>query len=309
VDFLKVGSSFTKAKFNPSKSVAADKIKTDEKDNKAFGKDFNKTFEYMLSMGLLTESNKEQAKKTFERLKGENLFYFLSPEKIEILIYVFLISPIEKIRQSQFKFVSEQLDEDSMLEFKKLYEVFNSFNEIKSLSVLDLMAPLLSDVDTFKKDKILSNMKVLIKSDGVAETFEVLLYYFIKKHLVGLDPSSKKPTDIELCFLINGLSKIDNDDDRAPFKEAVKNMFKKNHESLISELIKESDDKSINTEAGRIRLVLPKLINLKPKTKSLFVESMLIAITFDQKITHREFETFRVLCDFLGVPAPPIKIV
>gem|GEM_PF-2967042 len=306
--FLKIGSSFSK--FNPNvKSKSSKTTETDTKDDKALGKDFNKTFEYMLSMGLLTESNKEQAQKTFKLLKGENLFYFLNAEKVEILIYVFLISDIEKIRQSQFDYLSQELDQNSMLEFKKLYDIFNKFNEIKSLSVLDLMVPLLSDVDTFKKDKILTNMKVLIKSDGVAETFEVLLYYFIKKHLVGLDSSSKKPTDKELCFLINGLSKIDNDDDRAPFKEAVKNMFKKSHESLISESTIESDDKSVNTNAGRIRLVLPKLMNLNTKVKSLFVESLLIAITFDQKITHREFEAFRVLCDFLGVPAPPIKIV
>ncbi len=323
--FLKVGSSFTKIKddantntknnLNSSESTSADEAVTN--DNKKLGKDFKKTFEYMLSMGLLTESNKEHAKKTFELLEGEKLLYFLNAEKIEILIYVFLISHIEEIKQIQFDYLSEQLDEDSQKEFKSLYGIFNKFNEFKSLSVLDLMVPLLSDVNTFKKDKILKNMKILIKSDGVAETFEVLLYYFIKKHLVGLDSSSKKPTDDELCFLINSLSRIDNDDDRAPFKEAVKNMFKKTHESLITSHNKEDNKKkasgkysdlAVGSDIVKIRRILSKLINLNAKTKSLFVESLLIAITFDQKITHREFETFRVLCDFLGIPAPPIKI-
>lgn len=51
-----------------------------------------------------------------------------------------------------------------------------------------------------------------------------------------------------------------------------------------------------------------KLSSLSLNKKEKLIEALLAAITFDQHLNRQEFEVFRVICDALEVPAPPVKI-
>ncbi|MGU3846156.1 M48 family metallopeptidase, partial [Vibrio diabolicus] len=59
---------------------------------------------------------------------------------------------------------------------------------------------------------------------------------------------------------------------------------------------------------GLNRAALELLLQLKPKSRRLFVKACRLAIESDGKVTVAEGELYRVIACFLEVPEPPLTV-
>jgi len=284
--FLEVGSSF--------ETPVVNSISKGSSNHKSM--DMNKTMEYMMGMGILTDDNKNQALSTLTKLNDKDISSYLNEDKVEALAYALLLSKSLEVSKKQLHIIKTNCDEEVLISTKELYEKFSSSESLKSISILDLMVPSLTSVSVYNDDKILKLMTQLIEADGKKVSYESFIFCFIKKYLVGSWKDSKKPTQKDLIYLLANMSELDDEPDLAAKKEALTFFYGK--EVSISDYNKEDD----------LEFVLGRLSRLNDKNKEKLIEALLIAIRFDGKVTREEFESFRVVCDFLEVPAPPLKI-
>ena len=284
--FLAVGSSFKKQALSVVK-----KENIEPKKNSSM----TKTLEYMMGMGVLAEESRVQAKQTIEALNKENLSSYLTPYKIEALVYALLFSDQPLEREKQEEIVLSHAGFNTLKVCKEWSSKIIEGQVEKSLSLLDMMAPVLMDIPVYQNEKILRTIELLISSDNQKVGFENFIFCFVKKYLVGAWRDSKNPSSSDISYLLCCMSELSDPPDYEAKAEALKFFFE-NPKRV----------KNVNPEDS-LEFVLGRLERLSDKNKKKLIEAILIAIRFDGKVTREEFESFRVVCDFLGVPAQPLN--
>ena len=285
--FVKIGSSF-------KKRIIDVELK---KENLKVAMSSEKSAQYLATMGLLTENDIRNAEASLKEVKDSRLSGYLNPRGLEPLVYALLLDedPMHLAEQKEllFKIVSEETSHKTLKAFEALHEK----SSLQKTSIVELLIPLFDQISASVSMRVLDNSKKLVDLDGEVTAFESFLYLFIKKYNFGLEGRGGKPSPADLVYLIDQMSKLNSGDSKvadSSCKEALKIYFGKeiNHSKT----------------SGVMEEVLLKLSNMSLENKERLIQALLKVITFDEHLNRKEFECFRIVCDALEVPAPPINI-
>jgi len=286
--FISKGSSFKK------RVIEAER----RKENLKSDLNAEKSLQYLATMGLITETDIANAEETLKSLKSSKLNEYLSVQKIESLVYALLLDDadanhLEEQKNHLYLNVPKDVSHQSVL----AHEILKDERSLHKTSIVELMIPMFGQLSATISMRLLDNAKHLIDLDNKQTAYESFLYLFIKKYGLGLKEVKGPPSVQEVAFLIGQMSALNSggaDVHKKSRMEALKVYF--------AEAV-ECDEVSFDVET-----VLCKLPNLALHDKERLVRALLKAITFDEHLNRKEFECFRIVCDALEVPAPPINI-
>lgn len=285
--FVKVGSSF-------KKRVIDAELK---KENLIAAMDTEKSLQYLATMGLLTETDIGHAEASLKAVDESGLSDYLNTHNLEPLLYALLLTEEPKHLEEQKKLLFSKVSKEVSHKALKAYEALNENPHVQKTSLVELLVPLFGQISATMSMRILDASKHLVDLDGEVTPYESFLYLFIKRYNYGLEGDEGKPSHDEIVFLIDQMSKLNSGDSSVADRsraEALKVYFG----SAVTGPV----------EATTMEKVLYKLPNMNLKNKEKLVSALLKAITFDEHLNRKEFECFRIVCDALEVPAPPVDV-
>ena len=285
--FVKVGSSF-------KKRIIDAELK---KENIKAAMDAEKSVQYLATMGMLTEGDISNAEQSIEAVKRSHLNDYLNPHNLEPLVYALLLDDdaIHLTEQKELLFteVSDEISRKALL----AYEVIQKNTKVPKTAVVELLIPLFEQVSASVSMRLLNTSRLLVELDEEVTAYESFLYLFIKKYNFGLEGEGGRPSPTDLVYLIDQMSRLNSGS-----SEVTENSFKAASEIYFGKEL------SASKPSGNMEKVLNRLPNMKLEDKERLIKALLKAITFDEHLNKKEFECFRIVCDALEVPAPPIKI-
>lgn len=286
--FLEEGSSFKK-ELNTEKKEKRKNMKPPA----AFGE---KSLEYLATLGLLTEEDSAIAGSVIEEIKSSDLGEFLNAYGVEPIIYSMLLSkdPLEQVEQE--KIIQEKTLKDISERVSKITRILQQNKSIQKYSLVEILAPLFSQISVSASVRILKVAKLLIDQDKKVMPFESFLYLFIKKYSFGLEGDGKKLSSADITFLIYTFAEMN-----VEHPEVI--------EAAKTSALQEYFGKSVRATGvhGNMEQVLFRLSRLSLKNKEKLVKALMKAVLFDDHLNREEFESFRIVCDAMEVPAPPLK--
>lgn len=279
--FLELNSSFVKEKAKERKESAHKNEAPNEK-----------SLEYLASIGLLSEQEIKNAEKVLSAVEESPLKKWLTPYYVEPLVYALFINEDE-----QLKVIEGHSGLEVSNQVKEIMGILSSIPVVGKFSVVELLVPLFSQVSASVSMRMIDVSKSLVKFDGQVDAYESFLYLYVKKYNYGLEGDSKTPSPVDLMNLISSMASL-NGEDEAVVKSAQSKALK----DYFGKEISHSVDAKVNME-----LIFYRLSKLSLKNKEKLVKALMTAITFDEHVNRQEFEAFRIVCDAMEVPAPPIQ--
>ncbi len=285
-EFLKEGSSFQKAKVVESTY-----------QNLGTGVGGEKSLQYLATLGLLTEEDMRNAEVTLEEIKKNDLTPYLNTHSLEALVYSMLLSKESEAEAEQKLLILNHTSESTLETVSKIQSILQKTEAVQKVSLMELAVPLFSQISASASMRMLEVSKLLVDQDGEVTPFESFMYLFIKKYSYGLEGDYKKASPADIVYLISSLASMNIENPgliEQAKKEALKEYFGKE--------LKEG------SQTGEMENVFCRISKLSLSNKEKLVKALMKAVTFDKHLNREEFESFRIICDAMEVPAPPISI-
>ncbi|MGH1468985.1 MAG: M48 family metallopeptidase [Bdellovibrionales bacterium] len=285
--FLEEGSSFKKEKEKETEKPSY--------QNLGIAVGGEKSLQYLATLGLLTEEDMSAAEVTLNEIKKNDLSPYLNTYSVEALVYSVLIS--EENEAEQKSIILEHASKELVEKVSEIRSIFKETEAVQKVSLMELIVPLFSQISASVSMRILEVSKLLVDQDGEVTPFESFMYLFVKKYNYGLEGDYKTPSPADIVYLIISVASmnVENPDliEQAK-KEALREYFGKE----ITEV----------SSTGDMENVFCRISKLSLKNKEKLVKALMKAVTFDKYLNREEFESFRIICDAMEVPAPPINI-
>jgi Zn-dependent protease with chaperone function len=299
----KIDSTFLKENSSFKKVIRQEKKLEEQAESKQ--QMMPKPLEYLAGIGLLKESDLKSAKRTLSALEASDLSGFIDSEGVEYLVYALLFSDDPSELEAQKNTIRQNCGEQVLNFTMKAFESFHRHQALSKFSMIELAAPLFAQVPVSKTERILKTSKSLIGQDGKTLPFEAFLYLFIKKYSYGLEKTDSKSHigDRDLAWLISVVASV-GAEDMSLVQDAKEQALKTYFGEGYSEGGFSMDFKRDLIQ--RLEPIFFDLARLSIKRKKKLLEALIEAVKFDQTLSRKDFEAFRILCDVMAVPAPPI---
>ncbi|RMD85131.1 MAG: hypothetical protein D6808_05850 [Candidatus Dadabacteria bacterium] len=227
-----------------------------------------------------------------------------------LMIYILLISEEPEIRVKQITHLEEH-DIDGVVGRLKAVEPYvKSISRESRLAVIDMAIPALRRLSQRQYENFQENIAFLIQADNKISLFELILvrilmhsvevhYYGTKgrsPYLYRSVASAKKEIEILLSALANEGAEEDEDKAEAAFLKGAKEI------GLEVDIVRL---KKGQYTVEQLDIVLSELEYSLPDVKEKIVRACTAVIAYDGKVTQKEAELLRAVCESLNCPIPP----
>ena len=226
------------------------------------------------------------------------------------VIYGLLLDPRSQVRQRQLAALKKNADPQVWREFTRLLPDIVGLRPELRLPLVDFAVPALKTLSVSQYPVFLRNIKTLLESDGEIDLFEYALQFVLLKHLRAhfgkvrrklVEVTALTEIQDEISCVLSHLARYGHEDEDAArkalmravrlFAERERKYFNYLAESLCS--LKNFDQ------------ALQRLNGASMPIKRQLLAAALECILWDNRITVREAELFRVVTEALDCPVPP----
>lgn len=226
------------------------------------------------------------------------------------IVYALLLDDAEEQAQSQLSYIDKVDAKGLSAECRRLRPMIDALGPRARLPILDLCVPALRQLDRAQNRRFHETTRSLIESDGAIDLFEYALTKILG-HAAPLTTGSANrrahrhhaisSLRSHLQVLLSGLAHIGADFDAGQASAAYARGFKELGLDAPEFL---SDFSQCNLNA--IDSSIDEIDGATSPVKRRIIAAMAQVVAHDGKVTVKEGELLRALCDTIGCPVPPL---
>jgi len=222
------------------------------------------------------------------------------------LIYGLLLDRSVAVRKRQLTLLREKSEPGVYVLVQKLRSKITALPRQAYLPLVDLTLPALRTLSPAQYQQFKENVAGLSAADKKISLFEFVLHHCVLRHLAGHFRKRKQAVQIynlrgaakECSCLLSALARLGHRDEGQAGRA-----FEAGRKVIAGKAAWVFAATGYCTLKD-IALALRKLAGLSPPLKKKLLAACLECITYDQRITSKESELFRVVADALGCPVP-----
>jgi len=232
------------------------------------------------------------------------------PYSARALVYGLLLDERPEVRKAQLLRLSQHADPAVFGETTKLLRELGSVLPSQRLPLVDMAFPTLRRLSEDQFRAFCENVHHLMQADHRIDLFEFMLQRILLRHLerkscrerkISTGRESLRTTRAECEIFLSMLSRFgEKDPEKAAgaFVAGVRKLGGR-QESFRPVPPDRCTFRQLNDS-------LNKLARLSPPEKKLVVEAGVTCVLFDRRVTVKEAELLRAVCDTLDCPMPPL---
>lgn len=223
----------------------------------------------------------------------------------QALIYGLLLNQKQEQQNHQLELLRPRLDAEVGQTLDELYRSFSSLDEQLRLPLLDLAIPALKQLDPSERDKLKTNLLLLIEADDQTNLTEWMFLRILERNLHDTPPAKGKykleELQEETATLLCALAYAGHDDEAIAQQAFTHSITLLPFDPIPWPGIKALALNNLDT-------TLNQLDQLWPLQKPILLKAMAKCIEYDGQITVAEAELMRAVADTLSCPIPPLLV-
>jgi Zn-dependent protease with chaperone function len=229
------------------------------------------------------------------------------------VIYGLLLDDKEEIRIKQLALLKENADAQVWAELQKLLPEIDGLLRESRLPLVDLAIPALKTLSEKQYVAFRKNIRIILQSDGKIDLFEYALHHVLLKHLrahFGKPPTWLTPISSvvkvrdDISCVLSMLARNGHHDDKQARKALMKAVRLFGREMTLFSYVP-----APCSTLNHFDKALKQVEQCSSVIREKILAACLECIAYDERVTIREAELFRIIADALDCPVPPWLIL
>lgn len=228
------------------------------------------------------------------------------PALAELLLYAMLLTELRSHGQDSLALIRAQHDDAATSETQRLYRLVRDADPALRLPLLEITLATLRTLEPARQERLLSLSEQLIHIDNRITLSEFIMVYLVRQTVTApqrLTRTLKSFSAVESSLTILFSAMVQSSGDQPDSQQ-------QNFQQIMRPFSSADSVQMLKTMPSikQLTFALNQIAQLTPLLKQPVIDACVDCVLHDSKVTLRELEMLRAICEALKCPMPPLQV-